>query len=67
MLGAIALEQRDALLAQKVAHRRIDVLVRSADVVPLLFSIAASVAIAVPRHADQMNPASWITRIPFGA
>ena len=34
---------------EKVAHRRIDVLIRSATSWPLRFSIAASVAIAVPQ------------------
>ena len=33
VLGAVALESRDALLQQEVAHRRVDVLVGSANVV----------------------------------
>ena len=51
----VALQRRDLLLRQEVAHRRIDVLVRSADVEALLLSIAASVAIARPAHANQVD------------
>ena len=47
--GAIAGERRNALGGEEVAHRRIDVLIGAADVEPLRFSIAASVAIAVPQ------------------
>ena len=47
--GAVAAQRRNALRREEVAHRRVDVLIGAADVEPFRFSIAASVAIAVPQ------------------
>ena len=59
VLGAIALERGDALIAQEIAHRRIDVLVRSPDIVAAALEEAV-VAIAVPH-----TPIRWIRVMPF--
>ena len=55
VLGPIALEKGDALLHEEIAHRRVDVLVGTADVVTLALQQRGERRHRGAAHADQVN------------
>ena len=59
--GAVALERRDALLRQEVAHRRIDVLVGAAHVVAAALEQRGQRRHRRAAHADQVNARGSLT------
>ena len=54
VIGAVSLEQRDALLNQKIAHRRVHVLVGTPDVVSPALQERCQGGHRCTAHADEM-------------
>jgi hypothetical protein len=55
VIGAVALERGDALLDEKVAHRRIDVLIGSANVVAATLEQGGERRHGGPAHTNQVD------------
>ena len=56
VLGAVPAERRNALGSEKIAHRRVDVLIGATDVEPLMFEQRGQRRSGRPADTDDMDP-----------